>query len=204
MKKYLIFLLMLFFVQPAFSDDTEIYGVSTINVKPNVLIVFDNSGSMSAEDIPSEQYDPETTYPSAGYSSNAVYIKTGWGWFGRWEEYYDDISSTNWTCSDAKSALTSKGYWDGALSKDGDTVNCGGSTDASYRLGNFLNFDEQASDYEIRIVVTKKVIAELIYEFGDKINFGVMTFNSGNGGRLVESCGLISKILLGLIMIPIL
>ncbi len=32
---------------PALADDTEIYGVSTIDVPPNVLIIFDNSGSMS-------------------------------------------------------------------------------------------------------------------------------------------------------------
>ena len=54
MKRLLIYLHILIIIPailailPAFvyADDTEIYGVTTEQVKPNVLIIFDNSGSM--------------------------------------------------------------------------------------------------------------------------------------------------------------
>ncbi|MBI3620612.1 MAG: hypothetical protein HY208_00285, partial [Nitrospirae bacterium] len=39
------------------ADDTEIYGSSNAEIKPNVLIIFDNSGSMN-DTIHTAHYDP--------------------------------------------------------------------------------------------------------------------------------------------------
>ena len=40
------------------ADDTEIYGtVTNPPLEPNVLIIFDTSGSMATEDVPGDPYD---------------------------------------------------------------------------------------------------------------------------------------------------
>ena len=42
-----------------YADDTEIYGtITTTTLEPNVLIVFDTSGSMETADVPGNQYNP--------------------------------------------------------------------------------------------------------------------------------------------------
>lgn len=211
MKKYLVLLLVLFCVSPAVADDTDIYGISTIDVKPNVLIIFDNSNSMSDKDIPGDVYDPETAY-TGDYDSNTVYwwqyeqgtcrryrwgrcVKYNYSW--NLVPYFSNLtnSNTNWTCTTAKTGLLTDGYWTGSLTKSGSNVNCGGNNN-DYWIGNFLNFDNQSSDTEIRMVVAKRVIAKLIDDNIDNVNFGVMKFNPiesrpnrVDGGRIVEECG---------------
>lgn len=72
---YLIeFLLVLSLVMslspPAAADDNEIFGVVTQTVEPNVLIVFDTSGSMKAvvpESTFGDTYDPATDYREFDY-----------------------------------------------------------------------------------------------------------------------------------------
>ncbi|MFK5950517.1 MAG: PilC/PilY family type IV pilus protein [Methylococcales bacterium] len=199
MKKYFILLFSLLLVQSALADDIDIYGVSTINVKPNVLIIFDNSGSMDEKDIPAEVYDPETTYSGSDYDQNTVYKKewhsAGGGWWGdwgrgywEWNEYHTDID-TNWYCTTAQTFLNSDGYWMGKVTRSAGIVNCGGNSNNDYRLGNFINFEAQAGSDQVRMIVAKKVIADLINEFSGDINFGVMKFNYDQGGSIVESCG---------------
>ena len=37
------------------ADDTEIYGtITSVSLEPNVLIIFDSSGSMDTADVPGE------------------------------------------------------------------------------------------------------------------------------------------------------
>ena len=64
MKRYLIAALIVLACSAGGlrADDTEIYGViNNTSVAPNVLIIFDTSGSM-ADTIPGEPYDSATTY----------------------------------------------------------------------------------------------------------------------------------------------
>ncbi len=42
------------------AHDTDIYGTLTTSVVPNILIIFDSSGSMATDDVPGEYYDPNT------------------------------------------------------------------------------------------------------------------------------------------------
>ena len=53
-------------MSPAFADDSDIFGR---NVQPNVMILFDSSGSM-ADEVPSQPYDPATTYPTINKCGN--------------------------------------------------------------------------------------------------------------------------------------
>jgi type IV pilus assembly protein PilY1 len=66
------------------ADDTEIFGGGTIDLPPNVLIIFDNSGSMAdTVQVPGWQpmgsYNPSTTYTGT-YSSNLIYYQNGSNW----------------------------------------------------------------------------------------------------------------------------
>ncbi len=188
-KKYLTLLSLFFLVQPALADDTDIYGVSSIDVKPNVLIIFDNSGSMGTKDVPGEIYDPNKDYSYAGGKSHdAVYKYSTY--------YFPDINDSKWQCAAAKDSLKTKGYWRGKLKKNRNTgiVTCGGWKSKKYRLGNFANFDDQnLGEYQSRMVVAKQVIAQLIYDNYDAVRFGLMKFNSYNtndeSGYIVAECG---------------
>src|SRR3972149_11299731 len=45
-----------------YPGDTAIYGVSTATIQPNVLIILDNSGSMSDEVESGVSFNPSSTY----------------------------------------------------------------------------------------------------------------------------------------------
>lgn len=180
MKKIcLILWFLLGLVYPAFADDIDIYGVATINVKPNVLIIFDNSGSMGTTDVPGEEYNPNTDYSYAGVATrNAVY-KLSSGNYNT--EYFADINNVNWQCAAAKTSLVTNGYWTGRLNKSGGVVTCGTRRDPTetLRLGNFRNFDALGiGDNKSRMEVAKEVIAKLIYDNYDLVRFGLMKFNT--------------------------
>ncbi len=105
-RKYLIMLLLLIVAKPVLADDVSIYGVSNIKVKPNVLIVFDNSGSMDSIDVPGEVYDPNKDYSYAGGKDRYSVFR-----FNKnnktWVEFFPDIKNddNNWQCGAAETAL---------------------------------------------------------------------------------------------------
>lgn len=220
-RNYLLLLLLLCFVPPALADDIDIYGVSDISVKPNVLIVFDNSGSMGIRDVPKVAYDPTKDYSyDGGRESDTCYQETcgwkPWGWWWYWScdydtVFFDDsgtpdlkIDSGDWLFKDGQASLQTNGYWEGNVIKSGGVVKSStNSSDQEHlRLGNYLNFLATISgDEEIRMVVAKQVIADLIYNNSDAIRFGVMKFNNYNtnhqGGFVVAECGTDQKGLIG-------
>jgi len=67
------------------AEDTDIFGGGKINIPPNVLIIFDNSGSM-ADSIqvpgwqPMGDYAPGTTY-AGSYDTNKIYYSSGNHWY---------------------------------------------------------------------------------------------------------------------------
>ncbi len=60
---------------PALADDTELFVGSSTNtsVRPNVLFIVDNSGSMDTKVETQDTYKSTTTYPDQGCSVNRVY-----------------------------------------------------------------------------------------------------------------------------------
>ncbi|HPQ43425.1 MAG TPA: PilC/PilY family type IV pilus protein [Syntrophales bacterium] len=162
------------------ADDTEIYGTVTISLQPNILIIFDNSGSMGTVDIGGEYYDPATTY-SGPYSTNTVYQKSR----GSWVWFANDVNSLN--CESVKQELLTKGYATRARIYSG-SYTCGGSQ-KTLRLGNYMNYDESGvGDARSRISVAKEVITNLI-TITDNVRFGLMIFNESEGGHIVSGCG---------------
>jgi type IV pilus assembly protein PilY1 len=65
---------------PAVADDTELFVQTSANVgvRPNVLFIIDNSGSMATQVITQDNYDPSFDYPGTCDDSR-VYYRTGIG-----------------------------------------------------------------------------------------------------------------------------
>jgi type IV pilus assembly protein PilY1 len=174
----------------AWADDTEIYGVvSSPSIPPNVMVIFDTSGSMSTEDVPGDPYDPITTY-SGGYAANAVYQRVWDGHRYVWNLFTNSIN--NVACDGIKSELLSTGYAVGKIRATNYT--CGGQTQRRLRLGNYMNYDVSGVGLpQSRISVAQQVLTDLI-STTDDVRFGMMVFNrndsdSASGGRVVAPCG---------------
>ncbi|MBW2604475.1 MAG: hypothetical protein JRE28_09205 [Deltaproteobacteria bacterium] len=191
---WFILILVLFLTPRLWADDTDIYGSSTISMEPNILIIFDTSGSMTTKDVPGDYYDPATTYTCGGspcsYTSTAVYQKVC-GWSCSYELFASSIDDLN--CPDVKTALETNGYKTDAVIMDssGGYV-CGGSGKDLY-LGNWINYDEYySSGLRTRTEVAKEVITQVINDTAD-VRFGLMRFNSNSGddqgGYIVAECG---------------
>ena len=182
------------------ADDTEIYGtVTNPSLEPNVMILFDSSGSMSTEDVPGDPYDPSQTYTcgSCSYSENAVYYRRWNNTYDRYEWLLLTGNINNIACATTKSALQSVGYARSRL-KSGSYA-CGGSNDSDYRLrmGNYLNYDASGAGLpQSRISVAQQVLTDLIATT-DGVRFGMFVYNYNQGGRLVAPCGTDKATLLG-------
>ena len=68
-------------IGPALADDTELFigNSQSSQAQPNILFIFDNSGSMDTLVRTQDPFDGRTTYPAAGCDPNRVYWRTGAG-----------------------------------------------------------------------------------------------------------------------------
>jgi type IV pilus assembly protein PilY1 len=171
------------------ADDTEIYGaVSTPSIPPNVLIIFDTSGSMATVDVPGDPYVASTTY-SGSYTTNAVYQRISNGYSYTWTLFTNSVN--NIACATMKTDLLSDGFAVGNIRSSNFT--CGGSTQRRLRLGNYMNYDEAGIGLtKSRISVAKQVLTNLISQTND-VRFGMMVYNyndsdTNSGGRLLAPC----------------
>ena len=161
----------------AFADDSDIFGY---NVQPNVLILFDNSGSMS-DPVPSVEYDPATTYPtrnrcgtsrSSTCTPNVVY-KSDSSSPPKYTQYANNVASVS--DANARSALSTAGFWTGPI---------GGSTFHLF-MGNYLNLANctSSSCSAPKIIIAKRVIKKVLDNV-QGVRFGIMKFwYSSSAGR---------------------
>ncbi len=179
MKKmnFLIGLFILFTpLMHAFAHDTDLYTASGAGVEPNILIMFDNSGSMNGT-VRAYYYDPLITYdplvvPTA--DRDTVYYRTS---RGTWSLFA--LSINNVQCASAKTALATKGNYQGNTSPPCNSLS------RTLRTGNYRNYLASIGGTEY---VTKLSIAKtVIKNFLDTINgvrVGVMVFNESEGGHI--------------------
>ena len=165
----------LFFSLTAFSHDTDLYMASGEGVEPNILIIFDNSGSMNQE-VQTSYYDINKTYdplvvPVA--DKNKVYYKKGAGWV----LYKNSIAEV--PCTNAQTALADYGHYEGptnaACSKQNQTL----------QTGNYRNYLASIGGDETtpKLTIAKNVIKGFLNTvYGARI--GVMVFNYGEGGKI--------------------
>jgi len=173
---FLITFLYLFFPILSFAKDTDIYMASGEGVQPNILIIFDNSGSMNDE-IPTRQYDKTVTYPGSALRDK-VYRRSGWSWvlFGA-TEALSDIDDIPALCTAARNGLTDFNFATGvytALNFSGTLCN---QNIRDLRTGNYINFMSSGGTLpRTKLAIAKDTIKDLIDTVGD-VKMGVMVFN---------------------------
>jgi type IV pilus assembly protein PilY1 len=191
MKRYMVATLLMIFgcALNLRADDTEIYGtVNNPSLEPNVMVLFDTSGSMATEDVPGDPYEPSQTYTcgSCTYSTNAVYYRRSQDGNYYWDLFASDVNGLG--CTAIKNSLLTQGYADGYIRSSGGYT-CGGSNYRRLRTGNYLNYVKSGVGMpQSRISVAQQVLADLIQNT-DGVRFGMFVFNYNQGGRLVAPCG---------------
>jgi type IV pilus assembly protein PilY1 len=187
MKKWLLIAIMLILSTTGWADDTEIYGtVTNPDLEPNILIIFDSSGSMSTVDVPGDPYDPAITY-AGSYPTTAVYQRY-WDKANKvyvWELFASDIAELN--CDEVKNELLSD--WNARAKIRDTSYTCGGKINRRLRLGNYMNYDASGIGTPLsRIAVAKQVVTDLISNTAG-VRFGIMKFNPDQGGHIVDEIG---------------
>jgi len=169
-----LILLLLLLSGVAFSNDTDLYTASGEGVEPNILIIFDNSGSMN-EEVQYYFYDPTITYTPQTYSPNAVYYWGGW-WTG-WVYWKSSISEV--PCPTAQTALTNNGHYEGRTNSS-----CNGDN-RSLRTGNYRNYLASIGGDETKpkLWIAKQVIKDFL-DTVQGVRVGVMIFDYEEGGFL--------------------
>ncbi len=171
------------------ADDTGIFGGGVIDVPPNVLIIFDNSGSMNwtTEEYYGETYDPSVTYPGSHNNRYVYYKERSWANWYSFQYIGTDrvVSSSEINCTSARETLNEKGHWLGNISTSAPHY-CGSwYTARRLRTGNYWNFLESVSAVEkTRLQVAKDVISDLV-STTPGVRFGIMVFNYDKGGHLI-------------------
>ncbi len=164
----------------ALALDTDLYAVTTADVPPNVLIIFDNSVSMN-EKISGVLYDPNTTYPFVVTESpNKVYYRTGGG---SWNIYRDSIDLIS--CESVKTALQHEGFYTGKIKFS--SSECGSTNNVNLRTGNYLNYLQVTGGPEDKpkLGLAKGIVQSYI-NTTEGVRFGAMIFNQEEGGRLLR------------------
>src|SRR5690242_7360919 len=66
---------------PAQADDTELFVATSsgAGIRPNVLFIIDNSGSMNTNVVTQVAYNPADTYTGSSCRTDRVYWRTGSG-----------------------------------------------------------------------------------------------------------------------------
>ena len=123
MKKFIISSLLIAISGFSFGEDIELYiseAVKEASKKTQVLIIFDNSGSMSTEELVKVSYDPNTAYsilagttPPAG---NNIYYNRGGavpipGGNNENRYFSSDVNS----CESSKAILGTTGFFNGKI-----------------------------------------------------------------------------------------
>ena len=192
MKRMAYLLLLLFSLTGAKAlqaEDLDIFGTGSVLVKPNVLVVFDNSKSMDSRDIvPPYPYNPNTTY-SGPFTKGAIYVQDEEiSYMVAYEQYTSSLSHV--TCTDVRDVATdleASGYLiDAKVKKPGASGNVICSNDPhvteTMYMGNYLNY------LRTRLEVAQDAVVDLVTAT-DNIDFGMMIFNRDQGGSLVQPIG---------------
>lgn len=158
------------------ANDTDLYMSSGEGVEPNILIMFDNSGSMNDE-VQAYYYAPSVLYPPLVVpqaNKNTVYYKTT---SGNWNLFANAISDV--ACSSARTALTNSGNYVGY------TNSTCKSSQKTLRTGNYQNYLTSIGGDETlpKLTIAKKVVSDFLNTINN-VRVGVMIFNNDEGGRI--------------------
>ena len=164
----IVIILLLFTHASSFAHDTDLYMSSGEGVEPNILVIFDNSGSMNDE-VQAYFYDPAVIYDPAVVpvvNKGTVYYKSG----SQWVLFKNSISQVS--CAAARTALTNLGHYEGPTSSS-----CSSQT-RTLRTGNYRNYlaSVGGSEYLPKLTIAKRVIKDFLSTVHG-VRIGFMVFN---------------------------
>jgi type IV pilus assembly protein PilY1 len=168
--------LCLLLAMTSFAHDTDLYMASGQGVEANLLIMFDNSGSMN-DQIQAYFYDPSTTYDplvvSQANRDKVYYRVTG----GGWTLFASSIAGV--ACPSARTALTNNGHYEGYTN-----ASCS-SKNRTLRTGNYRNYlaSVGGSEFLPKLTIAKRVIEDFLNTIHG-VRIGMMVFNYSEGGRI--------------------
>ena len=176
MKTLLSIFLLLCFYEANISSaaDTDLYMATGEGVEPNILIIFDNSGSMN-DLVQTRWYDPATSYDPLVVplsDQGKVYRQSG----NNWTLFANSIAEVQ--CATARTALTGYGHYEGPTN-----ASCNG-TSRTLRTGNYRNYIASGGNQEERkLDIAKGVITDFLNTING-VRLGAMVFNYEDGGHL--------------------
>ncbi|ABB31209.1 type IV pilus assembly protein PilY1 [Geobacter metallireducens GS-15] len=154
------------------ADDTEIYSAGA-TMKPMVMIIMDNSGSMG-DPVP---YDNATAYAGT-YTKDTVYQYTCTA-----RNKKGQCTATQWQVY--------TGVFTDQINRDGgvDVAGQDGIDDSSTALktGNRLNYE--ALPTTSKLSTAKGVLNNLVDLMYNDVDFGFMKFNTEDGGNIISKIG---------------
>ena len=165
-----VFILCLLPAVCCFAHDTDLYMSSGEGVEPNILIIFDNSGSMN-DQIQAYFYDPSITYPGLvvdqAYRDRVYYKTTAGAW-----KVFGTGTIQNVACPAARTALTNQGHYEGRTNST-----CTSNT-YTLRTGNYRNYLQSigGSEYLTKLAIAKRVIKDFL-DTVNGVRVGLMVFN---------------------------
>jgi type IV pilus assembly protein PilY1 len=179
-SKRILFVLLtplcLLLAMTSFASDMDLYMASGQGVEANLLIMFDNSGSMNDE-IQAYFYEPSTTYDPLVVSQanrDTVYYRV---YGGGWNLFANSIADV--ACSSARTALTSNGHY------EGNTNSTCSSRNRTLRTGNYRNYlaSVGGSEFLPKLTIAKRVMEDFLTTING-VRIGMMVFNTSEGGRI--------------------
>src|SRR4030042_5610381 len=171
-----LYLLYLLLAVTCFASDIDLYMASGQGVEANLLIMFDNSGSMNDE-IQAYFYEPSTTYDPLVVSQanrDTVYYRV---YGGGWNLFANSIADV--ACSSARTALTNHGHY------EGNTNSSCSRTTRTLRTGNYRNYlaSVGGSEFLPKLTIAKRVMEDFLNTIHG-VRIGMMVFNNSEGGRI--------------------
>ena len=172
-------LVLSLFPLSSYGHDTDIYLASGEGVQPNILIIFDKSGSM-ADSVPCQPIDTKL------YQK----VNNPWGGGYYWDEYantIDDaiarIAESGTPCTAVRTHLEGTGYHDGYTRIRNSNCTRGWLTLAT---GVWINTNDPGGSTNCpKIDVAKGVIDDFLANI-ENVRVGVMIFNDNEGGRILS------------------
>ena len=191
----------LFVAMPVLADDSEIYVTQqeASAATPNVLFIFDTSGSMDTEETTVPIYKAEITYGGSCQADRVYFATNG--------QPPSDCSTAAWfpvssnTCAtlnnlDQKQGFTTKDLaatqlhgsdWEDLVSSDSGNVRCNGvGTKYFFYSGNYLNYWNygRAPVQMTRTAIVREVATSIANTL-EGVKLGLMRYDSNAHGGMV-------------------
>jgi len=182
-----------------YMGDTAIYSGASTSLRPNVLLVIDNSNA-TLNAASGEAYNPGTVYDNHGYSSWNIYEADQQGDFSKVEVANSSNALENLNCSNnnniIKNTLLAQGTYVGSGTTNNPNIKNNKCDTApkgkTYALGNFLNYTQTppvgGSDTQRKVIYD--ALDTVVGGARFAVNFGAMVYGNNNkGGNIIYQVG---------------